>query len=247
MLHKLQMDQTLHLLSNIWRLPLLVALLGAVSLTVWAGELQPLDTISAAAVAASQERAAQQGYDNVEVDVRPLDSRLRLPQCGHPLDSFIPAASQSLGAVSVGIACTEPKPWTIYVRTQVSAQRSVPVLARALPRNTVITAADITLINQPLEAVRQDIVFDPDHIIGMELTRSLGEGSTVRVKYLRPPKIIKRGQQVTLVSGAGGLEVRMQGKALSDAADGERVSVATSGSGKTVEGVAHADGSVYVP
>ncbi|MEZ5569405.1 MAG: flagellar basal body P-ring formation chaperone FlgA [Halioglobus sp.] len=245
------MDKHPRFLSIIWRSRLLWGLLAALpwaNTAAGAGEaLQPLETINAAAVAASEERARQQGYDNVAVDVRPLDHRLRLPQCAQPLTSFIPPASQILGAVSVGIECAGPKPWTIYVRTQVSAQRAVPVLARAVPRNTVISAADIQLINQPLESTGEGIVFDPDQIIGMELTRSLDEGSTVRVKYLRPPKIIKRGQQVTLVSGVGGLEVRMQGKALGDAAEGERVSVATTGSGKTVEGIAHSDGSVYVP
>lgn len=246
------MNKQPRFLSNFWRPRLLLwGLLAALPLTATSAqaddELQRLDAINAAAIAASEERARQQGYDNVAVDVRPLDNRLRLPQCAQPLTSFIPPASQILGAVSVGIECAGPKPWTIYVRTQVSAQRAVPVLARALARNTVISAADITLINKPLESAGDGIVFDPEQIIGMELTRSLDEGSTVRVKYLRAPKVIRRGQQVTLVSGVGGLEVRMQGKALGDAADGERVSVATTGSGKTVEGIAHSDGSVYVP
>ncbi len=244
------MDTYTQLLSNFRRrrvlLALVVALLAGVAPTL-AAELQSLDSISAAAISASEERARQQGYENVDVEVRPLDDRLQLPQCGQPLSSFIPPASRMLGAVSVGVECEGPQPWTIYVRTQVQAQRAVPVLARAVARNTVITAADIMLVNQPLESVGEGLVFDPEHIIGMELTRSLDEGSTLRVRHLRAPKIIKRGQQVTLVSGTGGLEVRMQGKALADAAHGERVGVAATGSGKTVEGIAHSDGSVHVP
>ena len=244
------MDHYTQLLSTFWHRPLWPSLLASLlffAAPALAGELQGLDSIGAAAISASEERARQQGYESVDVDVRPLDNRLRLPQCGQPLRSFIPPASRILGAVSVGVECEGPQPWTIYVRTQVSAQRAVPVLARALARNSVITAADIMLVNQPLEYAGEGIVFDQEQIIGMELTRSLNEGSTLRVRYLRAPKIIKRGQQVTLVSGSGGLEVRMQGKALTDAAHGERVSVATSGSGKTVEGIAHTDGSVHVP
>lgn len=91
------------------------------------------------------------------------------------------------------------------------------------------------------------MVFDPQQIIGMELTRPLNAGSTIRISHLRPPKVIKRGQQVTLVTGLDGLEVRIQGKALRDAAAGERVAVTNLSSGKQIEGTAHSDGTVSVP
>lgn len=50
-----------------------------------------------------------------------------------------------------------------------------------------------------------------------------------------------------LVSGNGGLKVRMQGKALKDAAVGERVKVTNLSSGQKIEGIANADGTVSVP
>jgi flagella basal body P-ring formation protein FlgA len=86
-----------------------------------------------------------------------------------------------------------------------------------------------------------------EQIIGMELTRSLDAGSTIGVNQLRPPKVIKRGQQVTLVAGAGNLQVRMQGKALGDATAGERVRVTNLSSNQQVEGIANSDGTVSVP
>lgn len=212
-----------------------------------ADAVQPADTIVAAAVAASEERALQQGYDNVAVEVRPLDDRLRLPLCDEPLESFSPQAGQVLGAASVGVRCRGPEPWTIYVRTSVSARQEIPVLARSLPRNAVVTREDLKMIDQPLESAANGVILDPDRIVGMELTRALNAGSTIRLNQLRSPKIIKRGQQVTLTSGLNGLEVRIQGKALGDAAEGERVAVSNLSSGREVEGTAHSDGTVSVP
>jgi flagella basal body P-ring formation protein FlgA len=208
---------------------------------------QPLDSIIAVAASASEKRALEHGYDNVSVEVRSLDQRLRLHPCQNPLTSFIPQASNVLGSVSVGVECAGNKPWTIYVRTHVSAQQAVPVLARPLARNTVITEADIKMVNQPINSAANGVIFNPLHIIGMELTRQLDAGSTFRVSHLRRPKVIKRGQNVTLVTGLDGLEVRIQGKALRDAASGERISVTNLSSGKQIEGTAHSDGTVSVP
>ena len=76
---------------------------------------------------------------------------------------------------------------------------------------------------------------------------SVESGSSIRIDQLRAPKVIKRGQQVTLLTGLNGLEVRIQGKALRDAAAGERVTVTNLSSGKQIEGTAHSDGTVSVP
>jgi len=235
-------------MSKLWRQILAAIALVQVlpSGSALAENTQALEEIATAAVEASRQRALQQDYDNVAVEVRPLDNRLRLPRCGEPLTSFIPRASQVLGAVSVGVECPGPQPWTIYVRTQVVAQRAVPVLVRPVARNTVITEQDVKMIDQPVESTGEGIVFDPQQIVGMELTRSLSEGSTIRLRYLRPPKVVKRGQQVTLIAAQDGLEVRMAGQALTDAAAGDRVRVSAETSGKTVDGTAHSDGTVHV-
>ena len=209
--------------------------------------IQPLSSITAAVASASKAKAEQQGYSNITVDVRPLDSRLRLPLCSKPLSTFSPSGSDSLGATSVGVRCSGEKSWTIYARTNVSAQKAIPLLARPLPRNTLITKSDIVMTDQPVQASMQGVITDPDQIIGMELTRALNAGSPIKPNQLRAPKIITRGQQVILISGTNGLQVRMQGKALKDAVAGERVKVTNLSSGQQIEGIANTDGTVSVP
>ncbi|RBK41011.1 flagella basal body P-ring formation protein FlgA, partial [Xanthomonas oryzae pv. oryzae] len=51
---------------------------------------------------------------------------------------------------------------------------------------------------------------------------------------------------VPLVSRNGGLEVRMSGRALSDAGENERVSVENSSSRRVVQGIVEASGTVVV-
>lgn len=207
---------------------------------------QPAHTIEAAAVAAARERAQEHGYDQVSVEVRKLDPRLRLGLCPSPLETTISAASAVLGAVSVAIACRGEQPWTIYVRSHVVAQQTVPILNKPLARHDVITADDLKLVTRPVDSSAQGMVLDAQQLVGMQLKRALDAGSILRLANLRKPNVIKRGQQVTLISSTRGLEVRIQGKALADAADGERVAVSNLSSGKRVEGIAHSDGTVSV-
>lgn len=229
----------------------LLGITAYVVLTSWATAempVQPLDAITSAVAAASTLKAEKQGYNNVDVNVRPLDNRLRLPECSEPLSTFFPPGSNILGAVSVGVRCSGEKSWTIYARAQVNARTAIPVLRRPMPRHSLITEDDLEMINQPAgTANTQGIILDPSQIIGMEITRALNAGSAIKPSQLRAPKVIARGQQVLLVSGNGGLKVRMQGKALKDAAVGERVKVTNLSSGQKIEGIANADGTVSVP
>ncbi|MAT95177.1 MAG: flagella basal body P-ring formation protein FlgA [Halioglobus sp.] len=209
-------------------------------------EPQPLEAIVATAITAGEERAGQFGFDNVSVEVRSLDQRLRLPRCEAPLSGTIPRSSSVPGLVNVRVDCATPKPWSIYVRARIVAQRSVPVLTRPLPRGARIQDEDLQLVDMPVDSVLDGIIFEPQQIVGMELARGLNAGSTLKVSQLRRPKVIKRGQLVTLKAGEGGLEVQIQGKALADAVEGERVMVSNLSSGKTVEGTANSDGTVTV-
>lgn len=239
------------LMTIFWRALLHAGLMVAACISVipptLAEPAQDLDSITAAAVSASEQRARQHGYNNVKTEVRPLDSRLRLPLCSETLSTISPHSSHVLGSVNIGVRCTGEKPWTIYVRANISALQSVPVLARPLPRNAIVSKDDLRLIDQPIRAAANGIIFDPKQIIGMELVRPLNAGSTIKVSQLRAPKVIIRGQQVTLVANFNGLDVRIQAKALRDAAAGERVMVSNLSSGKRVEGIAHRDGTVWVP
>ena len=209
--------------------------------------IQSLGSIMDAVSSASKAKAESQGYRQVKIDVRPLDSRLRLPQCDQPLSTFSPIGSNTLGPISVGVRCKGTKSWTIYARANVSAKKAIPVLSRPLPRNSQITKDDIEIIHQSIDSSLQGIIENSDQIIGMELTRALNAGATIKPNYLRAPKVINRGQQVILVSGDNGLEVRMQGKALKGAAAGERIEVTNLSSGQKIEGIANTDGTVSVP
>ena len=59
-------------------------------------------------------------------------------------------------------------------------------------------------------------------------------------------KAVQRGQSVTLVADAGGMSVRMAGRALADGLINQRVKVQNLSSGKIVEGIARSEQTVEI-
>jgi len=81
----------------------------------------------------------------------------------------------------------------------------------------------------------------------MELKRPLPAGTPLRYGHVALPELVRRGQMVTLIAGGAGIEVRMQGKAMGSGAKGDRLMVTNLTSGRRVEGLVLADGSVKIP
>ncbi|MFT7287404.1 MAG: flagella basal body P-ring formation protein FlgA [Halieaceae bacterium] len=201
-----------------------------------------LAEVEIAALSAAQER----GYEDVAVYVRPLDRRLRPGQCGEALAIVRPHAGRVLGPVSYGVRCSGSKPWTLYLRAEVSAGMELPVLRQPLQRGSLIGAGDLEMAKRRITSDSTGIITRIDHAVGMELSRALAAGSLLRFGQVAPPQLVARGQMVTLVAGSGGLEVNMQGKAMANAAAGDRLWVTNDRSGRRVEGRVMSDGRVRI-
>jgi flagella basal body P-ring formation protein FlgA len=85
-----------------------------------------------------------------------------------------------------------------------------------------------------------------DELIGMELTRSLQGGMVLNPAMLQRPRLIARGDRVSIEVRSSQLQVRMAGQALADGAAGERIQVRNLSSKRVVEGEVVAPGVVHV-
>lgn len=207
---------------------------------------QDLDRIVEAARETALAAAHDAGYHRVEVKPRALDPRLRLAACDQPLKTEVNSNAPVLGNTNIGVRCTGSAPWAIYVRLEVIAQADVVVLRTNLPRGTVLTAADLSREPRPLSSDHASVIRDPDLAVGRALDRNKAAGTPLSHHEISAPRIIERGQTVTLISGRPGLEVHMQGKAHGHAAVGDRLVVINTRSGRRVEGVVTDSGAVRV-
>lgn len=183
------------------------------------------------------EFARQQSPANARVEVGQLDERLQLPACAQPPEAFSPAGSGSRNAISVGVRCTAPAPWTLYVPVRISETRQVMVLNRALGRGEIITAEALSPQDRDIATLPYGYLATSAEAVGKTVKRPLAVGSVLAPDAIELPRIIKRGQSVTLLSRNGALEIRALGTALSDAAQGDRLRVENASSRRVVEGI----------
>ena len=137
-----------------------------------------------------------------------VGARLRMPTCSQPLQAT------ANGATSVAVRCADSPGWQVYVPVRVrqgdEAQAPAPAPVATAPSAPAMTAATVGRRLRP--------------------ARPLGDPAAAE-----KPAVL-RGDPVTLVSRAGGMEVRVGGRAMGAAAIGGTVSVENTASRRIIRG-----------
>lgn len=181
-----------------------------------------------------------------EIHLGRLDSRLRLIRCEMPLQAFVPAGSRLQGKLTVGVQCPGKKPWTVYIPANIRIFGEVLTTARPISRGDTITRADIIARRQEISKLTRGYYRQADDVIGKLAARSLPAGTPLSPRMLKARLLVRRGDDVTILADTGSLQVRSKGKALQNAALGERITVRNTRSKRIVEGIAIRAGTVQV-
>ena len=83
-------------------------------------------------------------------------------------------------------------------------------------------------------------------MLGQQLKYPVAMGTVISQQTVKPKKIVRRGEMITLIAVAGSMQVKMNGTALSDASLGQKIRVKNSSSKRVVEGVVDGPGLVRV-
>ena len=175
-----------------------------------------------------------------------LDRRLRLDKCEGDLETFSSADNPGRSRYSVGVRCTGEQPWALYVPVSMSLYREVLVLGREVSRGGLLTQADIRQEERDITRLRRGYLEYPEQVLGKTPKRSLKAGTVLSSRLLDSSALISRGSRVTILGEIGGIEVRMEGKAMANGALGERIQVQNSSSNRRVEATVVAVGIVQV-
>ena len=180
----------------------------------------------------------------VNVSVGQIDARTNLAACAAP-EAFLPNGSRVWGKTTVGIRCTAPSAWTIYIGATVQVIAEYVVTAAPLAQGQTVGPADIAKVKGDLTALPSGIITDPAQAIGRTLAASLQTGTPLRNDVLRSQQAVQQGQTVRIVSIGPGFRVSTEAKALNNAVEGQ-VAKARTASGQVLSGVAKAGGVVEV-
>lgn len=180
----------------------------------------------------------------VTVTVGAVDGRMQLAACPAP-QAFQQPGARSMGKTTVGVRCTAPVAWTVYIQSQVSVMADYVAAAMPLAQGQQIEAAQLVMAKGDLGALPNGVVTDMAQAIGRTSSMSLAAGAPLRADLLKSKPVVQQGQSVRVVSGGAGFKVTAEAKAIGTASDGQVVQVRTPG-GAIISGVARAGGLVEV-
>lgn len=181
---------------------------------------------------------------SISIAVGSIDPRLNLAACPTP-EAFFPPGSRAWGKTSVGVRCTAPTSWTIYVSATVRVQGEYVATAVPLTQGQSISPSDLTKMKGDLTALPAGVITDASQAVGRTMSLSLAAGMPLRQDVLRAQQVIQQGQSVRITSAGPGFQVSAEARALSNANEGQVVQARTA-SGQVVSGVARIGGIIEV-
>lgn len=180
----------------------------------------------------------------VKVTVTPPDARLALAACPAP-EAFLQPGARAWGNTTVGVRCTAPTAWTIYMQAQVSVTADYVASAVPLAQGQPIEPGQLVLLKGDIAAMPAGILTDIGQAVGRSPLVSLPAGVPLRTDSLKRKMVVQQGQAVRLVSSGSNFSVSAEAKALASAGEGQVVQVRTA-SGSVISGTARANGTVDV-
>lgn len=122
----------------------------------------------------------------------------------------------------------------------------VPVLNRDLRNGDIIQPENISWTLEKAAALRKDTIRSENDLIGSTPRKNLTAGETVRADAIQMPRMVGRGDLVTLVFNQDGMFLTAKGRALEDGAMGQVIKVSNSSSNRTISARVTADKEVTV-
>ncbi len=181
-----------------------------------------------------------------EIQIKQLDPRLQLPLCDEDLTTSLESPAQPVGRVTVRVSCEGATPWTIFVPAQVKLYRKVVIAIRPLKRATLLTQADVALVERDVGLLTQGYMTDLEQVLGTKLTRGVMTDQVLAPVTIEQAQAIRKSDHVVISAQKGGINVRMPGEALSGGVIGEQIRVRNLSSQRVIRARVVGPGQVEV-
>lgn len=180
----------------------------------------------------------------VTIKVGQVDPRTSLASCPAP-EAFQQPGARAWGKTTVGVRCSAPSAWTVYIQATVNVVADYVAAAVPLAQGQPVEAGQLVMMKGDIAAMPNGIITDMAQAIGRTPTASLPAGTPLRLDTLKSKPVVQQGQTVRLVSKGANFSVSAEAKAISNAGEGQ-VAQARTQSGTVVSGTARAGGIIEV-
>lgn len=223
---------------------LLASMLGMLSMPLQAAPATET-TIHQAVANFLQQRLGQPGPE-LDYQISQLDPRLRLAACDRPLEVEFPSGVRQSGYTTVVTRCAGSDSWKIHVPVTIRRFAEVLVAVRNLPRGKRLAATDVRLERREISRLNRGYYRQAGDIEGRVLERGIRQGRVLNPDTVTRPRLVHRGEEVTIVARAGNLTIHVKGEALMDGTEGKRIRVRNLRSKEELEATVVGPGKVQV-
>ena len=212
---------------------------------------------AAAAAATPQEKmltqvrqwvAQSQDITPSQVEVLPIDARIKVLECPQPLTLDFPFASRE----SVRVRCAQPA-WQLYLRVQTTAPPAAPAASQAasapvaekttvvarqlIQRGTLLQPSMLEEVSRPALGLDPQAVSSLKDLLYSEATRDVSAGQVLRSSDFRRAVLVKQGQSALMSVGQDkGFQITVRVEALQDGRMGEQIRLKNPDSGRLLTG-----------
>jgi flagella basal body P-ring formation protein FlgA len=183
---------------------------------------------------------------NYKLTLRQIDSRLKLPLCNKPLTLFTHKASLKAGRNSIGVKCNSNKKWTIYTTAIINIYKDVIVLSQPVKRGEIFTKNILQVQQKEVSSLRSGFFTNTKNIINKQSSRNLTLGAVITRANVKEPKLIKRGEKVTINISSPNLDISAVGIALMDGIKNQNIRIKNINSKQIVQAKVVKQGQVVV-
>ncbi|MEN9864499.1 MAG: hypothetical protein RL748_89 [Pseudomonadota bacterium] len=180
----------------------------------------------------------------VSFQVTAPDPRLNLAQCDQA-QAFLPRGGRLWGKSTVGVRCSSPQNWTIYVQVQVQVLAEYVVTSGPLSAGQLLKPEHLSTIKGDLCSLPGGVLLDKTQALDKTVSFAMQAGVAIRLDQLRRPQIIQAGQLVKLQSVGNGFKISTEVRAIGSASEGQVIQVKTA-NGQQISAIARAAGMVEV-
>lgn len=208
-----------------------------------ANTYEPSDLAELATAHVSELLLNDQHDDEINVTAGNLDPRMGTRYCERPLQVNLANNANLERQTTVMLSCDGRDNWRMFIPVRIQQMRSVVVTARPLTPGQVIGRNDLKMSQIDIHQLRDAAHFDIDELVGAQVKRRIGANQALQARHTC---FVCRGQDVVILSGSGGLEIRAEGVARSDGLLGERITVRNSRSNNDIQAVVSGTNEVRV-
>lgn len=173
-----------------------------------------------------------------------IDATNNLQPCAS-LDVAHAPGARPWGRTTVVVRCVVGANWQLFVPVQIRVVADYLVTTRSVAQGQTLSEADLTSQSGDLAELPTGTLTDINQAVGRVVGMPIPPGRPIRNDMLRQTLLVLQGQSVKVVSKGPGFEVANEGKALTNAADGQVVQVRLA-NGQIVSGIARAGGYVEI-